>query len=263
MSLYDFVRSLRITMFSSFVGLTGGIASLAEELARRLPVRFEAPVRRVVVEKGRVVGAELEGSGSVRKANHVVVAVTPPAAASLLTDELAEQRRFFQSIPVTPQVMPVFFLNRRLPADVWSYFTDPGLQRPFLFAVDEHNKIPEMSPRGNAILTLWPGEQMPPEWVCKPDEDILREARKDLEVMLPGVSSSVEEGLVVRHPYVMAACSVGSIGRIIDFRRRAERLKGISFVGDVFGIGMEGAMASAAEAVRRICGNGAAVGPLA
>jgi hypothetical protein len=46
----------------------------------------------------------------------------------------------------------------------------------------------------------------------------------------------------------------------LDFRRQAGLLKGISFVGDVFGIGMEGAMASAADAVRRISGDGARAG---
>ncbi len=94
---------------------------------------------------------------------------------------------------------------------------------------------------------------MTPEWVSKPDEDLLKQAQMDLEVMIPGISASIEEGLVVRHPYVMAPCSVGFIGRVIRFRRAAELLKGISFVGDVFGIGMEGAMSSAAEAVARIC----------
>jgi hypothetical protein len=68
MSLYHFVHTLRITMFSSFFGLAGGVASLAEELAKRLPVQYEAPVRQLVVEKGRVVGVEMEQNGAIKKA---------------------------------------------------------------------------------------------------------------------------------------------------------------------------------------------------
>jgi len=252
-SLYDFIRELRITMFSSFVSLDGGVASLTDELAKRLPVQYEAPVRQVVVEKGRVVGVEMEQNGSTKKAGHVVVAVAPPAAARLLPEELEEQRRFFESIPDSPMPMPVFFLDRPLRKDVWSYFSDPGLERVFLFALDGHSKTPQMVPSGKSVLTVWPGFLMPPELMSKPDEEIIKEAQKDLEVLIPGVSHNIEEATLVRHPYVMAAYPVGFYRRVLDFRRQAGHLSGVSFVGDVFGIGMEGAMASAADAVTRVC----------
>jgi protoporphyrinogen oxidase len=259
-SLYDFIRELRLTMFSSFVSLAGGVASLAEELARRLPVKYGAPVRQLVVEKGRVVGVETERNGSIEKAGHVVVAVPPPAAARLMPEELEDQRRFFESIPESPMPMPVFFLDRPLREDVWSYFSDPGLERVFLFALDGHSKDPRMVPSGRSVLTAWPGFLMTPELMSKPDEEIIKEAQDDLEVLIPGIARNIEEATLVRHPYVMAAYPVGFYRRVLDFRRQARGLKGVSFVGDVFGIGMEGAAASAEDAVTRICGSGGAAG---
>src|SRR3972149_4290103 len=103
MSLYHFIHTLRVTMFSNFFGLAGGIASLTDELAKRLPVQYEAPVRQLVVEKGRGVGVQMEQNDSLKKAAHVVVAVTPPAAARLMPEELEEQRRFFESVVYTPK----------------------------------------------------------------------------------------------------------------------------------------------------------------
>jgi len=254
MSLYHFIHILRITMFSSFFGLTGGVASLAEELAKQLPVQYEAPVRQLVVEKGRVVGVEMEQNGPVKKAGHVVVAVTPPAAARLMPDELEEQRRFFESVVYTPKPMPVFFLDRPLRKDVWCYFNDPGLRKVFMFALDAHSKVPDMCPSGKSVLTVWSGYPMTAKLMSKTDEEVLREAQEDLELMIPGVSRWIEEATLVRHPYEMAQFPVGAYRRVLDFRRQAGQLNGVSFVSDMFGaFAMEGAAASAAAAVSRVC----------
>jgi protoporphyrinogen oxidase len=254
MSLYHFIHTLRITMFSSFFGLAGGVASLAEELAKLLPVQYEAPVAQLVVEKGRVVGAQMEQNGSLKKAAHVVVAVTPPAAARLLPEELEEQRRFFESVVYTPKPMPVFFLDRPLRRDVWCYFSDPGLRRPFMFALDAHSKIPDMCPSGKSALTVWSGYPMTAKLMSKADEQIFREAQEDLELMIPGVSHYIEEAALVRHAYEMAQFPVGSYRRVLDFQRQARELEGVSFVSDIFGaFAMEGAAASAAAAVNRVC----------
>ena len=253
MSLYHFIHTLRITMFSNFFGLAGGVASLAEELAKLLPVQYEAPVRRLVVEKGRVVGVEME-NGSLKKAGHVVVAVTPPAAARLMPDELQEQRRFFESVVYTPKPMPVFFLDRPLRRDVWCYFNDPGLRRPFMFALDAHSKVPDMCPSGKSVLTVWSGYPMTAKLMPKTDDEILKLAQEDLELMIPGVSHYIEETALVRHPYEMAQFPVGSYRRVLDFQRQARQLDGVSFVSDVFGaFAMEAAAASAAAAVSRVC----------
>jgi protoporphyrinogen oxidase len=257
MSLYHFIHTLRITMFSDFFGLAGGVASLAEELAKQLPVQYEAPVRQLVVEKGRVVGVQMEQNGSIKKAGHVVVAVTPPAAACLMPEEFEEQRRFFESVVYTPKPMPVFFLDRPLRKDVWCYFNDPSLRRTFMFALDGHSKIPEMCPSGKSVLTVWSGYPMTAKLMSKPDGEIIRQAQEDLELMIPGVSRNIEEVTLVRHPYEMAQFPVGAYRRVLDFQRQARQANGVSFVSDLLGaFSMEAAAGSAAAAVSRVCGWG-------
>ncbi|RJP25678.1 MAG: hypothetical protein C4520_02045 [Candidatus Abyssobacteria bacterium SURF_5] len=253
-NLYHYLHQFRMTMLTDFLSLTRGVSSLTEELARQLPVQYESPVRQLVAEKGRIVGVQMEKQGTIKKAGHVIVAVAPPSASRLMPEELEEQKEFFDSIVYAPLPMPVFYLDRPLRKDVWNYFNDPGLKKTFWFAIDAWAKVPEMVPSGKSILTGWSGHPLSLNLIDQPDDEILKKAQEDIEVMVPGFSKWVEEATVFRHPYATARYPVGSHRRILDFKKKAEQLKGVSFVSDVFGgSAMEGAMASAAEAVSRVC----------
>lgn len=254
LNLYHFIHTFRISTFTSFIALTRGVSSLSEELARRLPVAYESPVRQLVMEKDRVVGVQMVGDGSIKKAGHVIVAVTPPAASHLLPEELGEQRSFFDSVTYSPFPMPVFFLDRPLRRDVWCYFNDPSLRRTFMFALDETSKIPEMVPSGKSILAGFSGHPMTLDLIDRADDEIIATAKDDIELMIPNFSSYIDHATVFRHPYGVARYPTGSYRRVLDFKERASELKGVSFVSDLFGGSyMEPAMSSAAEAVSRVC----------
>jgi protoporphyrinogen oxidase len=257
MSLYHFLHQFRLTTFTGFVGLARGVSSLPEELAKLLSVEYEAPARRLVVEKDRVVGVQMEKDGSIRRAGHVIVAVEPSAAARLMPDELAEQRQFFESIVYSPMPMPVFFLDKPLRQDVWCYFSDPTVKQDFMMAIDEHAKVPDMSPSGKAVVTAWSGHPMTLDLIDLPDDELISRAQKDVESMLPGFSQHIGEATVFRHQYGVTRYPPGSYRRVIDFRKKAEDLQGVSFVSSLFGgTMMEGALINAAEAVSRVCGWG-------
>ncbi len=257
MSLYHFIRMFRATLVSSLVCLSRGTASLADEMAKRLPVQYAARVEKLVVEKGRVAGVQMAGDGSVRKAGHVIVAVTPPAAAGMMPDELEEQRRFFDSVLYSTLPMAVFFLDRPLRQDVLYYFNHPGLQKAFCFATDAHAKVPEMCPSGKSAVTGWPVYPNSLGLMEETDEQILERAKEDLECMIPGFSGWIEDARVVRQPFVNALYTPGAHRRILDFLEEAGRLRGVSFVSCVLcGSGMEAAIRSAEAAVRRVCGWG-------
>ena len=257
MSLYSFVQAFRYNAFTGFLTLSGGIASLPAKLAERLPVRYEAPVRQLVMEKGRVAGVQMEKDGSIRKAGHVVVAAEPPAMGRLMPAELEEQRRFFESVVPAPLPMPVLFLDRPLRRDVWCYFNYPGLKRAYLFAIDQYAKAPEMCSDGKSVLTAWLSDPERTDLIDRPDTEVLKTAREDLERMVPGVSNWIEDAMVVRHPYHVAQYPLGTYRRILDFIEGAKRLKGVSFVSDYFGTScFEGAVISAERAVQRIVNDG-------
>jgi len=253
-SLYHFIHTFRFSAFTSFIALREGIASLPEELAKHLPVSYEAPVRKLVMENGRVAGVQMEKDGSVTKASHVVVAVDPPSAARLMPEEMEEQRRFFESVAHIPFPMPIFFLDRPLRNDVWAYFNYPGLKRTFMFAVDQHAKAPEMIRSGKSVLNAWLGYAATSDLIDRSDEEIIKIAKEDIELMVPGFSKWIEDAMVLRHPYHVAEYPLGMYGRVLDFQKQAEQLKGVSFVSDLFGGSyIEGATISARAAVDRIC----------
>jgi protoporphyrinogen oxidase len=162
------------------------------------------------MEKDRVVGVQRAGDGSVDRAAHVIVAVTPPAAALLMPEPLEEQRRFFDSVLYTPLPMAVFFLDRPLRRDVLFYFSDPSLRRTYAFAINEHAKMPEMCRSGKSIVTGWAVYPTTLDLMNQGDDDLLRRAKEDIELMIPGFSGWIEDATLVRHPFVNAIYSPGS-----------------------------------------------------
>ncbi|MEW6440036.1 MAG: FAD-dependent oxidoreductase [bacterium] len=256
-SLYHYIRMFRSVMFADFFSLPRGVSSLADKLAKDLPVAYGSPVRRLVMEKGQVVGVEMDGDGSVRRAGHVIVATTPPAAARILPDELESERRFMDSVMYVSMPMPIFYLDRPLNKDVWCYFNDPGKKWNFLFAIDAWAKVPDMCPSGKSALTAWAHHPTTLELLKLPDEQILKKAQEDLEVMIPGFSRWIEDARVFRHAFVNAIYPPGAYRKVLDFKAGAGRLAGVSFVSSALeGTSMEAAMTSAAGAVRRVCGWG-------
>jgi len=252
-TLYHFLHQLRLTIGTDFVGLAGGVSSLCDALAKPLDVRYEAPVRRLLFERGRVAGVELE-DGSVERAAHVIVAVTPDAAARLLPPELEERCAFLATVDHVRISLPVFFLDRPLRRDVWSYFLDPAQEHGFAMAVDQTAKLPDMVPSGKAIVTAWPHYPGTETLMALPDDEVIRRALADLDLMIPGFAGFVEEARLVRHPFGTAWYTRGAYGRTLRFLQAAERLRGVSFVSSAFGgTHMEAALRTAERAVHRAC----------
>ena len=254
-SLAHYIRLFRSTLFESFFGLTRGVSTLAEELAKKLSVQYEAPVERLIVEKGRVAGVQMAGDGSVRKAGHVILAVTPPAAARIIPEAFSRERSFMKSVIYSPLPMPVFFLDRPLREDVCFYFNDPSVDRTFMFAIDAHAKVPEMCPSGKGALTGWAVYPATLALMDLDDEQVLKTAMADMELMIPGLSGWIEHATVYRHPFVNAVYPPGAYRRVMEFRERAKECQGVSFVSSVLrGMSMEAAIRSGADAVDRVCG---------
>jgi protoporphyrinogen oxidase len=260
MSFYRYMTIFIDVLYMKYIPLTRGVASLTDELAKHLPVEYETPARKLVMEKGRVVGVQLENDGSIRKAGHVIVATTPPAAAPLMPEELEEQRRFLESVTYVKSPMPVFFLDRPLDKNIWCYFNDPKLRKTYGYAVDQFRKVPEMVPSGKSILAGFGIDPMSLDLMDKPDDVVMKKALEDFELMVPGITNMIEEARIWRHGFVNALYPPGAFRAVLDFKESAEKLRGVSFVSSVLcGEAMEAAMVSAAAAVRRVCGWGGIV----
>ena len=252
-SLLHLVRLLRIIVLTDYLSPSGGMASFHAALAARLPVRLETPVERLVVESGRVTGVALGGSGAVLRADHVVVAATAPQAAAMCPAEWGVEREFLGSIRIPPAVIVSFFLDRPLEKDVWSYMFPAEKGRIVSFATDAARKNPAMAPSGKAILQAWPCHPASEEIQPVSDDGVADRCRREMEDVIPGVSSWIEEAHVTRHPAGVPWTPVGHSARALAFLRSADARPGVSFCGDYLTGGyLEPALWSAERAARRI-----------
>jgi len=251
-SLLHALRLLKIVVLTDYLVLPRGIGSLHEALAARLSVRLGARIARLIVEKAAVTGVELEGTGEILRADHVVVATTAPEAAKLLPVEWADERGFLNAIEIPPVALPTFFLDRPLSPDIWSYMSQADRGGHVSFVIDAARKNPALAGSNNSILQAWPCHPTSKALVQQSDADVAETCRRELEAYFPGFSSWIEEVHVARHPYAVPFNPVGHQRRAVDFLRRVDDRKGVSFCGDYLTGGfMEAALWSAARAASR------------
>lgn len=231
-SLLHVLRLVKIIVFTNYHTLPGGIASLHEALAGRLNVELGTPVRRLIEEKGVVVGVEIEGSGEIRRADHVVVATTPPKALDLVPTDWRDEREFLGGITIPPFVFPTFFLDRPLEKNVWSYVYQMGKGHKISLVLDAARKSPEMVTSGKSVLQPWPCYPGSKSLVGLTDDEVIDVCRKELEEFFPGFSNWIEEAYVTRHPFAVPFHPVGHQERAIKFLDGVDRRKGVSFCGD-------------------------------
>lgn len=252
-SMQHLLHILRITAFTHRYALPQGLEEFPRRLAGRVSVRYESPVASLLEEDGRVAGVILEGSGEVVRARHVIMAVAPHQASALLPATLAAQKQFFESVIKTPQALPVLFLDRPLPGNVISYMRDPRGDPCFWFAVDNTRKAPGMVKSGKSILTLWTQYPHCLELERLTDTEVTALALRELQVLVPAARAEwVEHVAIQRHEFSHPPYAPGSYRAVLEFMRDAATIKGLSFVGDIFGGAyMEASLRSVSQAVKR------------
>ena len=230
LSQHHLNRLIRIILFTDYLSLAGGIASLHGALAARLNVLLETPVARLLVDDGRVAGVAL-AVGRNLQADHVVIATPPAVAAALLPVEWACEREFLGNIKMPAFILPTFFLDRTLNQGVWSYLTHNlnGIKIKYLIDVQAKNSA--MVKSGNSIIQ---------PWICNPDAMILQGmddngiadlCRNELDLLLPGFSSWIKDFAITRHPYGVPQHPPGHDIAARAFLDSADA-RGVSFCGD-------------------------------
>lgn len=252
-SLLHALRLLQIVVFTDYLVLPGGTASLHEALAARLTVQLGTRARRLVVDKQAVVGVELEGSARVIDAERVIVATTAPQAAALVPEDWTAERAFLASVRIPPAVLPAFFLDRPINPGIWSYMLQRGRARRVSYVVDAAQKNPALAPSGKSILQAWPCFPASAALADADDAAVAEACRLEMEEYFPGFSAWIEEVHVARHPYAVPFHPPGHDARAAEFLRRVDARRGVDFCGDYLTGGfMEAALWSARRAATRL-----------
>lgn len=250
LSLNHLMRLIHVVLYTDYLSLSRGTASLHTALAARFRVRYEVPVSSIIEAQGRISGVELAGSREFLAADHIVVATTPDVAATLLPLDWVSERSFLEGIRIPAFTLPTFFLDRPLEKNVWSYLLHQLPGSTIGFMTDAAMKNPAMVPSGKSIIQPWVCYPHSAEFARLSDAEIISRCIREIEQQFPGFGSWVEDVHLTRHPAGVPLHSVGHVQRALEFRKSTDQ-RGISFCGDYLSGGyMESALWSADRAAR-------------
>jgi hypothetical protein len=71
-----------------------------------------------------------------------------------------------------------------------------------------------------------------------------------MERMIPGIQNWIEDALVIIHRFAIEHYPPGTYKKVIDFRKEAEKIEGVSFISSIIGgFGIESTLATGRSAV--------------
>ena len=220
-SMLHLVRMMNMNL-SPESSIPGGPYTLIEALCRHVQVELETPAKRLVVEAGRVIGAELE-DGSVRRADHTLLAVPGGSASSLIPDELEAIQQNLMSTQYSAAVVPAFFLDRKLEGEVFSY-VDHDPSSPLYYAVEQN---PIMQSDRSALMSL-PHYPTSERLMQESDEGVLKISMEFLGRVIPDFDPNwVVHAAVKRHPFGVPRFPVGQYRRNWELQRLVEDQPGL------------------------------------
>lgn len=243
------IRLIKIVIFSDYLCLTTGNSSLHDKLANNLLIHYESPIEQIVEEKNRIIGIKLISKDRVEKADHVIIAVPPPCAATMLPDDWQQEISFLGNIEIPPFTLVNFFLDRPLEKNIWSYIM-PEQQTNIMMCTDAAQKNPSAVPSGKSILQAWPCYPASQVSAKLSDEELINICINELTTYFPKLSEWIEFSKVIRHQYGVPQFNIHHNQNSKSFLQAIKNRKGISFCGDYFTGGyMESALWSAEKVV--------------
>lgn len=248
-SLLQIYRLIKIIMFTEYVSLEGGTATLHAALAENANIHFNRPVKQLLEGNSGVCGIELE-DGEKKLAEHVIVATEAPVAAQLISDNWKTEKAYLKSIDMPPAIIVSFFIHRSLEEGVWNYFMPMDHSGPVTFCVDTQQKSPGNTPSGQATLQAWIINPASANLINKSDEELGKIAKDDILRFLPDLGHCIEGFVVTRHSMAVPQATVGHNAKTLKFLKSIDRRDGVSFCGDYLSGGyMESALWSVQRAV--------------
>ncbi|HET6204681.1 MAG TPA: protoporphyrinogen oxidase [Planctomycetota bacterium] len=244
-----------------FVTLAGGLSELVEALALGLPpgrVRLGAAVE--ALERGRDGFRIRLEDGSRIDAESAIVATPAHASARILGSldpDLArelEAIRFVATATVS-LAFPVSAVPR--PLDGYGYVSPRAEGEPLVACTWTSNKFPDRVPPGHVLVRFFLGRAGMEEVVERPDAELLRLARGELE-RLAGITAEPSLTRVFRWRKGIPQYALGHLARLGRIETLLARHPGLALAGASYGgVGIPDCVASgraAAASVLRALG---------
>jgi protoporphyrinogen/coproporphyrinogen III oxidase len=236
--------------------LRGGLATVTNELASRLDVRYGATVTRVDESDSGVSVSYTDGGGThdVSAGSCVVTAMYHRAVEmwpSLLTasPSFADKLRNVKLISVS--------LGYRVPTTSKAYTVlVPTVEQPeCLLIFLQHNKSADRAPRGHSLVTIYTDTAVTDRFLEYTDAELEAWAAGVVEGLCPELAGNRELSVVTRWPHAGYLADPGFWRRNSALRDSLPTRGPVQVAGDLFGAGsMESATRWGDHAARRILG---------
>jgi oxygen-dependent protoporphyrinogen oxidase len=234
--------------------LRGGLATLTDELASRLDVRYNARVTRVDETEIGVTVTYTDGSGthSVSAESCIISAMYHRAVEmwpSLLTAAPAfgDKLRNVKLISVS--------LGYRVPTTSRAYTVlVPTVEQPeCLLIFLQHNKSADRAPRGHSLVTIYTDTTVTDRFLECTDTQLEEWAAAVVEGLCPELAGNRELSVVTRWPHAGYLADPGFWRRNSALRDSLPTRGPVQVAGDLFGAGsMESAARWGEHAARRV-----------
>ncbi len=237
--------------------LRGGLATVTDELASRLDVRYGATVTRVDETEFGVTVSYTDGSGthSVSAESCVISAMYHRAvemwpSLSTASPAFGDKLRNVKLISVS--------LGYRVPTTSRAYTVlVPTVEQPeCLLIFLQHNKSADRAPRGHSLVTIYTHTTVTDRFLEHTDAQLEEWAAAVVEGLCPELAGNRELSVVTRWPYAGYLADPGFWRRNSALRDSLPTRGPVQVAGDLFGAGsMESAARWGEHAARRVLEN--------
>jgi protoporphyrinogen oxidase len=234
--------------------LRGGLATVADELASRLDVRYGAAVTRVDETDSGVKVSYLDEDGAhdvsadrcvIGAMYHRATEMWPSLAAA--SPAFGDKLRNVKLISVS--------LGYRVPTTSRAYTVlVPTVEYPeALLIFLQHNKCADRVPPGHSLVTIYSDSAVTDRLLDYTDGQLEMWAAGIVEHICPELAGHRDLSVVTRWPYAGYLADPGFWRRVSDLRRSLPASGTVQVAGDLFGAGsMESAVRWGEHAARSI-----------
>jgi oxygen-dependent protoporphyrinogen oxidase len=242
-----------------FVAPRGGMSSLIEALAARLPadsVLLNTPVKTISQEPGGGWSLQLARDSLERLAVDAVITATPARqTAGLLAGlsrDLADDLRQIQYASCA--VVSLGYRREQIghPLDGFGFVTPTIERRQILSGSFSSVKYPGRAPAGCELLRVFMGGACQPELMELPDDQLMKIANQEIAELLSVTGDPILQD-IRRWPSTMPQYHVGHVQLVNRIESLAKRYPGLKLAGNAYaGVGVPHCIHSGEQAAEAI-----------
>ena len=219
----------------TMLGLKGGVTRLPIELASRLDVRLNAPVKRVEQRGERVaVSWQQDGQEFNETSDACVVATRLPEAIAISPAYAAIAGPLNQKLRYSRGLVAHLGFRKATRSKVIGVFTPVAESAHIALVWVDHNKEPGCAPPGHSLISCYFDDANADNCYDMADERVTSIARNYLEKLFPELQGQCDLELVTRWPIGIPFPEPGVYREVHKLKQQLSANDRIQYAGDYF-----------------------------